>query len=211
MFTLLLLFLKTLLMFHLQCTLRPTEIASNGLLNEFLYCWVFYLLSSWHGVPSPAWQIYQKCVTVQGQRLVLHFHSLLPRLTENFTLSFGNSTTAWNPETCPDSLSTSGSKYTSMVMALERELLAIRYSHTMYRPTDFSHLYLIMKVTTSLSMNFGTYLIYREFFSQIIKLISLFVTPMLEIACGSTVLSLRCFCRRRVAGHVFLGFFLRIY
>lgn len=135
----------------------------------------------------------KKCLIqplVQGQELVLHFHSLLLRLTDNFAFSVGNSTTAWNPENCPGSLCTSGSKYTSMVMALERELLAIRYSHTMYRPTDFSHLYLIIVVTASLSMNFGRHFIYREFFSHLIEFISLLLTPALEILCGSTVLSL---------------------
>lgn len=103
--------------------------------------------------------------SVQGQGLVLRFHGLLLRLTENFTLSLGNST-VWDPETWPGTLSISESNY-SMVMALGRELLAIRYSHTVYRSTDFSHLYLIIVVTASLSLNFGRYFIYSEFFSHL--------------------------------------------
>lgn len=77
-----------------------------------------------------------------------------------------------------------------MVMALERELLAVRYSHTMYRPTDFSHLYLIIIVTASLRKDFGRYFIYREFFSHLMKFIYLFLALVLEIVSGSTVLSL---------------------
>lgn len=123
-----------------------------------------------------------------GARTSPPFPQFVAKADREFYSSLGNSATAWNPETCPGSLSTSWSKYTSMVMALERELLAIRYSHTMYSPTGFSHLYLIIVVTASLSMNFGRYFIYRDFFSHLMKFISL--TPMLEIVCGSTVLSL---------------------